>query len=270
MGSDMTLREAAEELGVHYMTAYRYVRLGLLPARKDGSTWRVAIDDLDAFRNEREVGDGDGNGPPARRGRTPWRERFEARLLAGDARGAWGVIEAALGGGAPAEVLYVDVIAGALRSIGDRWAKGEIDVADEHRATAIALRVIGQLGPRFARRGRTRGTILVGTPPGEQHDMPAALLADLLRTAGFEVSDLGSDLPAASFAAAAARAERLVAVVVTVTTTGREDALAEVLGALEAIVPDVPVLVGGSAVEGSGDARSAIARIEELVAGATP
>ena len=268
MNNDMTLREAAEELGVHYMTAYRYVRLGLLPARKEGSTWRVTLDDLDAFRHQKEAGDGDGTS--VRRGRTPWRERFEARLLAGDARGAWGVIEAALAGGAPAEVLYVEVIAGALRSIGERWERGEIDVADEHRATAIALRVLGQLGPRFARRGRTRGTVLVGTPPGEQHDVPAALLADLLRTAGFEVSDLGSDLPAASFAAAAARTERLVAIVVTVTTTGGEDALAEVLAALDAAVPHVPVLVGGAAIEGSGDARSAIARLEELVSGATP
>jgi len=31
---DLTLHEAAELLGVHYMTAYRYVRLGLLPAVK--------------------------------------------------------------------------------------------------------------------------------------------------------------------------------------------------------------------------------------------
>src|SRR5687767_1805096 len=107
MAADMTLREAAEELGVHYMTAYRYVRLGLLPARKDGSTWRVAVDDLDAFRSQREGDERTGTTP--RRGRTPWRERFEARLLAGDARGAWGVIEAALAGGAPAEVLYVEV-----------------------------------------------------------------------------------------------------------------------------------------------------------------
>ena len=32
----LTLAEAANHLGVHYMTAYRYVRTGQLPARKAG------------------------------------------------------------------------------------------------------------------------------------------------------------------------------------------------------------------------------------------
>ena len=33
----VTLHEAAERLGVHYMTAYRYVRTGRLPAERDGA-----------------------------------------------------------------------------------------------------------------------------------------------------------------------------------------------------------------------------------------
>lgn len=40
------LRDAAERLGVHYMTAYRYVRLGVLPAEKVGGEWQVRPSDL--------------------------------------------------------------------------------------------------------------------------------------------------------------------------------------------------------------------------------
>ena len=40
--ADLTLNEAAELLGVHYMTAYRYVRLGFLQATKVGGCWRAA------------------------------------------------------------------------------------------------------------------------------------------------------------------------------------------------------------------------------------
>ena len=40
----ITLQEAAATLGVHYMTAYRYVRLGLLEAEKVGTTWQVSVD----------------------------------------------------------------------------------------------------------------------------------------------------------------------------------------------------------------------------------
>jgi len=42
----MTLQEAAERLGVHYMTAYRYVRTGKLPAEKVGVHWMVDRTDV--------------------------------------------------------------------------------------------------------------------------------------------------------------------------------------------------------------------------------
>src|SRR5690606_17133972 len=44
-----TLREAADHLGVHYMTMYRYVRLGLIPAVKTAGSWRVTAVDLESF-----------------------------------------------------------------------------------------------------------------------------------------------------------------------------------------------------------------------------
>ncbi len=247
--NDLTLHDAAELLGVHYMTAYRYVRLGLLPARKDGATWRVARADLDRFR-DREV-------PPAGRGRrrAPWDERFEARLVAGDARGAWGVVEAALAAGTALDAVYLEVIAPALASIGQRWADGEIDVAVEHRASGIATRVIGRLGPRFARRGRTRGTVVLGAPAGDRHALPVSLLADLVRGVGFEVVDLGADVPASSFAFAAVDAQRLVAVGVSVSTPGNEEAVRAAVEAIRGAVGDVPLLIGGGAVQGEDDAR---------------
>ena len=40
------LQEAADRLGVHYMTAYRYVRTGRLPATRIGSQWWVDPGDL--------------------------------------------------------------------------------------------------------------------------------------------------------------------------------------------------------------------------------
>jgi len=38
----LSLRDAADQLGVHYMTAYRYLRLGTLPAKKVGGVWQSA------------------------------------------------------------------------------------------------------------------------------------------------------------------------------------------------------------------------------------
>ena len=48
----LTLQEAADELGVHYMTVYRYVRLGLMEASKSGGVWQVQRSAVDRFRED--------------------------------------------------------------------------------------------------------------------------------------------------------------------------------------------------------------------------
>jgi excisionase family DNA binding protein len=246
---DVTLQEAAAFLGVHYMTVYRYVRLGLLPARKAGATWRVARADLDELRAATPVA-----ALPGRR-RAPWAERLETRLLAGDGRGAWAVVEAALAAGTQLDSLYLDVLAPAMRSIGDRWERGEVDVALEHRASGIAVRIVGRLGPRFVRRGRTRGAVVLGAPPGDHHALSAALVADLLRSAGWEVHDLGADVPSADFAEVARAVPRLAAVGVSVMARSCLEAARVTVARLRAAVPaSVPVLVGGHAVAGEAEA----------------
>ncbi len=252
---DITLHQAAEQLGVHYMTVYRYVRLGILPAHKDGTGWRIKPTDLASL--ERPSAESAPRSGAGRRRQAPWAERFEARLIDGDSRGAWGVVEAALASGTELDEVYLDVMAPALRSIGDRWANGEIDIAAEHRASGIAMRIIGRLGPRFARRGRSRGTVVLGTPPGERHSLPVAMLSDLIRAGGFEVSDLGCDLPPEGFAVAARQTPRLVAVGVSVTAPEALVATAETVAVLKAeLGPDIPVLVGGGAIQDADHAAA--------------
>ncbi|MEN9644896.1 MAG: hypothetical protein RL238_1565 [Actinomycetota bacterium] len=244
--TDLTLHEAAEELGVHYMTAYRYVRLGVLPAVKVGGTWHVARVDLDAFR----AGAAGAAATDQPKRRAPWAARLEARLVAGDSSGAWGVIEAALSAGADLDEIYLDVITPAMRNIGARWESGELDISVEHRATGIAQRLIGRLGPRFARRGRARGHVLLGGPSGERHSLPVAMLADLLRGEGWEVSDLGADMPTESFVAAATSVPVLAAIGISVSSVEGAAAAAELCSALRAAVPGVAIVLGGAAVHG--------------------
>jgi len=244
--TDLTLHEAAEELGVHYMTAYRYVRLGVLPAVKVGGTWHVARVDLDAFR----AGAAGAATTDQPKRRAPWAARLEARLVAGDSSGAWGVVEAALAAGADLDEIYLDVITPAMRNIGSRWEGGELDISVEHRATGIAQRLIGRLGPRFARRGRARGHVLVGGPSGERHSLPVAMLADLLRGEGWEVSDIGADMPTESFVSAATSIPALTAIGVSISSAEGAASTAELCAALRQALPGVAVVLGGAAVQG--------------------
>ena len=247
----LTLHEAAAELGVHYMTAYRYVRLGQLDAAKRSGTWRVSRTELDRFRAE----PAEEPAERAPRGRVDWGQRMQSRLVAGDAGGAWSVIESALAAGSTPARVYTDVISPALVNIGERWAAGELDISVEHRATGIVQRIIGRLRPQFVRRGRSRGSVVIGAPSGERHGLVVSMLSDLVRAAGWEVSDIGADSPASSFVSAA-RETRSAAVVVSVTHADSLESCRDTVLAIREAEPDMPVIVGGRGIASRAVAAS--------------
>lgn len=251
----VSLRDAAESIGVHYMTAYRYVRSGRLPAKKAGSTWRVRVADLERLaagedletQHVQQAGGGT---------RSAHRARLESRLIAGDEGGAWGVLDSAMAAGADPDEVLLELLSPSMVSIGTRWADGELSIAEEHRASAVAQRLIARLGPRFSRPGRKRGTVVLGSVAGDRHSLPTAMMADLLRGVGLEVVDLGADTPADSFVMAAEDADRLVAVAMCVTSSGLEDSVTEATAALKAAGIDAPVVVGGGAMTDGNQARA--------------
>ena len=80
------------------------------------------------------------------------------------------------------------------------------------------------------------------------------IAADLIRLEGFEVLDLGTNLPAGSFAETAARQQRLVAIGVSVTAPDQVDAIRETVAELREQV-DVPIFLGGSSIDGPEHAK---------------
>jgi len=239
MAGTLSVKECAERLGVHYMTAYRYIRLGRLPATKVAGEWRVLPGDLEALLADEAA--------PIERGSVDWSARLEDRLMAGDAGGAWSVVESALASGVSPEDIYVRLLGPALRRIGEGWHEGTVSVAEEHQATAAATKIIGRLGPRFSRRGRRRGKVVLGTPPGERHGLGVAIVADLLRGAGWEVIELGADIPIDEFVSAVSKAAPVAAVAISLSNTVVLDVATELIHAIKDAAL-VPVVVGGPAV----------------------
>ena len=229
---------------VHYMTVYRYVRTGRLPATKRDGEWVVSARDVDRLLEHGTAAAGRGNTAHGRR--VP---ELVDRLVAGDEPGAWTLVQSVLAGGTSPSDLYMQVLVPALRLIGERWEHGALSVADEHCATAIMHRLIGRAGPLFRRPGRSRGIVVLGAPEGELHAMPTALAADLLRASGFVVIDLGANVPTQSFVECVQRLPRVVAVGVTVTTPERRDAAARLVAAMRQAGVNVPILVGGSGID---------------------
>ena len=90
----------------------------------------------------------------------------------------------------------------ALREIGDRWARGEVSVAQEHfaanllrgRLLALASRWDQGVGPRA----------LLACAPGELHDLPLVVFGLALRERGWRILFLGADTPLEVVASTAA------------------------------------------------------------------
>jgi MerR family transcriptional regulator, light-induced transcriptional regulator len=228
------------------MTVYRYIRQGRLPATRNGTEWRIRPADVKAL--ERTLGGGRRRG--SRRIDADC-EGFVRRIVAGDSAGAWWLVESHLGGGLEPPGVLTELVVPALRAIGERWADGSVSVAEEHRATAAAQRVIGRLGLQFGRRGKDRGTIALAAPSGDLHTLPVAIVADLLRWRGFDVLELGANTPPEALGDSVRDMERLVAVGIVSTTRGLNAELASSVSAVNAAAPGVPVFMGGGAIRSS-------------------
>jgi excisionase family DNA binding protein len=186
------LRTAAEQLGVHYQTAYRWVRDGSLPAVKIGASYEVRGDDVQALAFTRSQG----VPPPERAEVRDWSslvERFTEQLLDGDELAARHAVDRLVQGNIEPLLLCSHLFAPAMRSVGRRWEAGVINVATEHRATAICSRQLARIAQHP--RGRPRGTCIVGTPAGEQHGLPAAMASVVLRADRWRVHHLGTQVP---------------------------------------------------------------------------
>jgi excisionase family DNA binding protein len=243
----VTLQRAAELLDVHYMTVYRYVRTGRLEAEKVGTEWRVHHDVLTQFSAARTNSAAEPPTAPVRAADLV--QRLVKRVIAADEAGAWSVIEDALTSGHQISTLYVELLAPAMETVGADWANGNLSIAEEHLASATMTRLMSRLSPRLNRRGRKRGTVVVGAPEGDMHHLPSQFVTDLLRGAGFNPLGLGANTPASAFVFAASAHPSTIAIVISLAAPDHELALAEVIREIRRDVPKMPIAIGGSAVD---------------------
>ena len=176
------------------------------------------------------------------------RRAFTHALLAGDPEAAERAVREAIDGGLTAAEIDVELIAPALFIVGEKWALGEISVADEHLASEISLRVLALL--RVARRTRVRRglrRVLLLAPEGERHVIGLNMACDLLRGAGYETRLLGADVPLTDIATAVNRHAADV-VAMTATMANSVERVDAALDYLRHVHPLIPIVLGGSAI----------------------
>jgi methanogenic corrinoid protein MtbC1 len=179
---------------------------------------------------------------PQSAGFGPLRTELEARLDAFDDAGAQSVLDQLLASFS-AEVVVGDVILPALERLGDRWARGEVTIAQEHFASTLLRGRMLALG-----RGWDRGIgprAVLACPPGELHDLGLIAFGLSLRTHGWRITYLGQDTPIDTVAGTVAALDP-AALVLAATDPERLEPIAAELEAMP-----TKVFVGGRGAVGA-------------------
>ena len=189
-------------------------------------------------------------------------ERFEAMRAAvrdGDGARAAELAAAVVESGADPLAAIENGFAAGIRDVGELWEQGEYFLPELVQGAEAMKAAMAELAPALARGragGDARARVVIGTVEGDLHDSGKSLVATLLAAHGFEVFDLGSDVPVAAFVAKARETgARIVAASALLTTTMVVQR--DLVRALEAagLAPPARVLVGGAPTSPAGAAE---------------
>ena len=142
-------------------------------------------------------------------------------VLNGEYTKAAPLTEEALKGGASAETILNDGLITAMDKVGDLFKEGEIYVPEVLLAAKAMQAGMNVLKPELLKSGvKSRGKVVVGTVRGDLHDIGKNLVAMMLEGAGFEIIDLGNDVPAEEFVDAAEKNDaQVIGMSALLTTT---------------------------------------------------
>ena len=179
-------------------------------------------------------------------------------------------------GTAPEEILNQAFIA-AMDYVGQQFEAGEFFVPEMLISARAMQSGMNLLKPYLVEGGvESAGKVAIGTVKGDLHDIGKNLVAMMLEGAGFEVQDLGTDVPPTKFLEAALGGADVIAMSALLTTTMGN--MSDVIEALEDsnLRDKVKVIIGGAPVTDSyaqkigvdgyaADASSAVRKVRELV-----
>ena len=197
---------------------------------------------------------------------------FDAVVNGNDEAVAEGV-RAALAEGAAAADLLNGVLIRAMDEVGRLFELREFYIPEMIAAAGAMAAGVAVLKPHLAAAAgaRTAGRAAIGTVKGDLHDLGKNLVTMMLEGAGFEVQDLGVDVPPQRFVQAAQEGAQLICLSALLTTTMRQMKLT--FDGLQAagLRGQVKVLIGGAPISedfahligADGFARDAGAAVRE-------
>jgi 5-methyltetrahydrofolate--homocysteine methyltransferase len=174
---------------------------------------------------------------------------FDA-VLDGDFDGVKTNVQAALDAGLDPTLVLNEGMIAAMREVGCRFEAGEYYVPEMLIAARAMQAGMAILKPHLQKTDRkSGGKVVIGTVKGDLHDIGKNLVALMLEGAGFEIKDLGVDVPTEEFIRVVQEEKPdLVAMSALLTTTMQM--MKQTIDAFGAagLREQVKILVGGAPV----------------------
>jgi methylmalonyl-CoA mutase cobalamin-binding domain/chain len=99
----------------------------------------------------------------------------------------------------PVKIMEEGIIAG-IRAVGDKFEKKEYFLAELYEGGELSEKLVEIVGPKIPEEAvGERKRVIIGTVLGDLHDIGKNLVAMQLTMAGFEVRDIGIDVPPMRF-----------------------------------------------------------------------
>lgn len=148
------------------------------------------------------------------------KQLYEA-ILRGDADAAVSVTKEAIAAGVNPQVLVTEQMITAMDEVGRRFENNEYFVPELLIAARAMKGSLALLRPLLAEQGtEPTGRVVIGTVKGDLHDIGKGLVASMLEGGGFEVVDLGVDVPKEKFISQAVETgANIIALSALLTTT---------------------------------------------------
>lgn len=205
------------------------------------------------------------------------RDIYEA-VLCFDRKGMATLVRKELDAGTDIPSLLNDGLIAALDEVGERFSRGELFIPEMLQAARTAQEGLDVLKPLLTEsNSKSAGTVVIGTVKGDLHDIGKNLVRMMLKGAGFQVVDLGVDVPMDRFIQAVEEnGADILALSALLTTT--MPAMAETVARVRENRTRVKIMVGGAPVTDgfaekigadgyAGDASQAVPLARSLMAG---
>ncbi len=137
-----------------------------------------------------------------------------------------------------------------MRELGDMFGRGEVFLPELIFAADIMKNMQDDIQSTLPQGvASTKGVVIIGTVAGDVHDIGKGIVCSLIKTNGFEVHDIGREVPAVKFIEAAEQHKaQYIGSSALLTTTMTEQKKIEDILKKEGLKDKYKTLVGGAPV----------------------